>query len=112
MPKNTDTPYLFLLIIFLIFHFSYTSKIQNDYIIESIQYNNEKTSATAIIKYNKPVSQFSILDYELEKPRTEATIKLIEYLSFEFHIKCDKIFHFTIRDKNNPDENIFSNVTV
>ena len=101
MPKNMDTSYLFLIIIFLIFHFSYTSKIQNDYIIESIQYNNEKTSATAIIKYNKPVSQFSILDYELEKPRTEATIKLIEYLSFEFHIKCDKIFHFTIRDKNN-----------
>ena len=91
MAKNMNTSYLFLTIIFLIFHICYSSKTQNDYIIESIQYNNEKTSANVIIKYNKPVSQFSILDYELEKPRIEATIKLIEYLSFEFNIKCDKI---------------------
>ena len=101
MVKNMNTSYLFLTIIFLIFHISSSSKIQNDYIIESIQYNNERTSANVDIKYNKPISQFSILDYDLEKPREKATIKLIEHLSFEFNIKCDRIFHFTFRDKNN-----------
>ena len=104
MAKKIKNHYLFLyLIIYLlitIFHFSFSSKTENDYIIESIQYNNDKTSVLVYIKYNKDPSKFSILDYELEKPRTKATITLIESLIFEFHIKCDKIFHFTIRDKN------------
>ena len=70
-------------------------------IIESIKYNNDKTSTYVNIKYNKDVSQFSILNYELVNPRPKATIKLIQSLIFEFHIKCDKIFHFTIRDQFN-----------
>ena len=45
-------------------------------IIESIKYNNDKTSTYVNIKYNKDVSQFSILNYELDKPRPKATIKL------------------------------------
>ena len=77
------------------------SKYENDYIIESITYNEKRTSVSVNIKYNKDPSSFSILSYELEKPRVKATVKLIEYLIFEFHIKCDKIFHFTIRDRNN-----------
>ena len=80
--------------------FSYFSKIENDYIIENILYNKYKTSVYVDIKYNKDPTKFSILDYELEKPREQATIKIIESLAFEFHVKCDKIFHFTIRDKN------------
>ena len=77
------------------------SKYENDYIIKSVTYNKEKTSVLVNIKYNKDPSQFSILDYDLEKPRTKATIKLIQNLIFEFHIKCDKIFQYTIRDRKN-----------
>ena len=101
--KNIHYQYLYLILylLIIIFHFSFSSRTENDYIIEKIQYNNDKTSAYVNIKYGKDSSKFSILDYELEKPRTRATIKLIESLIFEFHIKCDKIFHFTIRDKNN-----------
>ena len=89
----------FYFIIFLIFQNSYSSKTENDYIIENIRYNNDRTSIYVNIKYNKDASQFSILNYEVEKPRAKATIKLIESLIFEFHIKCDKIYHFTIRDQ-------------
>ena len=91
---------IILLIMINIIPFSYFSKIENDYIIENILYNKYKTSVYVDIKYNKDPTNFSILDYELEKPREQATIKLIESLAFEFHVKCDKIFHFTIRDKN------------
>jgi hypothetical protein len=89
-----------IFIIFIIFSFVYSSNRENDYITEKIQYNVHKTSAYVNIKYNKDPSKFSILDYTLEKPRLNAKVKLIESLTFEFHIKCDKIFHFTIRDKN------------
>ena len=98
---KTYNPFLIILLFFTIFPFSYSSKTENDYIIESIEYNNAKTIAYINIKYNENPLSFSILDYELEKPRVKATIKLIKSLIFEFHIKCDKIFHFTIRDKNN-----------
>ena len=98
---KTYNPFLIILLFFTIFPFSYSSKTENDYIIESIEYNNAKTIAYVNIKYNENPLSFSILDYELEKPRVKATIKLIKSLIFEFHIKCDKIFHFTIRDKNN-----------
>ena len=92
--------YLIIYIISIILHLSLSSKIENDYIIDKIQYNDNKTSVFVDIKYSKDSSKFSILDYDLENPRTKATIKLIESLTFEFHIKCNKIFHFTIRDKN------------
>ena len=103
MRQKRKTLYFFLifLLILVLFSFSFSSKIENDYIIENIQYNIHKTSIYVNIKYNKDPSKFSILDYELEKPRIKATINLIESLAFEFHIKCDKIFHFTIRDKYN-----------
>ena len=92
---------LLFFILFIIFSFANSSNRENDYITEKIQYNFHKTSAYVNIKYNKDPSKFSILDYTLEKPRLNAKIKLIELLTFEFHIKCDKIFHFTIRDQNN-----------
>ena len=92
---------LLFFILFIIFSFVNSSNRENDYITEKIQYNFHKTSAYVNIKYNKDPSKFSILDYTLEKPRLNAKIKLIELLTFEFHIKCDKIFHFTIRDQNN-----------
>ena len=94
-------PLLLLLLFTSIFPLSYCSKTENDYTIESIQYNDAKTSASVYIKYNKNPSIFSIKDYELEKPRERATVKLITSLFFEFHVKCDKIFHFTIRDRKN-----------
>ena len=89
-------------LIFLIIAFSFTkcSKFENEYIVESITYNNERTSVSVNIKYNSNPSDFSILNYELENPRTKASVKIVESLIFEFHIKCDKIFHFTIRDRN------------
>ena len=90
-----------LILILSFFSFINSSKYENDYIIESISYNNERTSVSVNIKYNKDPLQFSILDYELEKPREKASVKIIQNLIFEFHIKCDKIFHYTIRDRNN-----------
>ena len=90
-----------LIWLIIIFSFIKCSKFENDYIIESITYNDERTSVSVNIKYNKNSSHFSILDYELEKPRTKATVKVVEFLIFEFHIKCDKILHYTIRDRNN-----------
>ena len=92
----------FFSLIFLIIAFSFTncSKFENEYIVESITYNNERTSVSVNIKYKSNPSNFSILNYELEKPRTKASVKIVESLIFEFHIKCDKIFHFTIRDRN------------
>ena len=92
---------LLISILFIIFSLTSSSKIENDYITEKIQYNVHKTSVYVNIKYNKDPSKFSIQDYTLEKPRLNAKIKLIESLTFEFHIKCNKIFHFTIRDQNN-----------
>ena len=77
------------------------SKYENDYIIESITYNKYRTLVSVKIKYNKNPSKFNLLDYDLEKPRIKASIKLIESLIFEFSIECDKIFHFTIRDTKN-----------
>ena len=76
MSIKGDITYFFFIII-LIFQISFSSKTENDYIVESIKYNNDKTSAYVNIKYNKDVSQFSILNYELDKPRPKATIKLI-----------------------------------
>ena len=99
--KKENVFHLFSLI-FLIIAFSFTkcSKSENEYIVESITYNNERTSVSVNIKYNSNPSDFSILNYELENPRTKASVKIVESLIFEFHIKCDKIFHFTIRDRN------------
>ena len=100
MPKNRDFHLLFF--IFIIFlSLTKCSKYENDYIIESIKYNERRTSVSVNIKYNKIPSEFSLADYDLEKPRLKASIKLIESLIFEFSIKCDKIFQFTIRDRNN-----------
>ena len=99
--KKENVFHLFSLI-FLIIAFSFTncSKFENEYIVESITYNNGRTSVSVNIKYNSNPSDFSILNYELENPRTKASVKIVESLIFEFHIKCDKIFHFTIRDRN------------
>ena len=93
--------YITIYIFIILFYFSFSSKTENDYVVQNIFYNSLKTKATVEIKYNKEPSLFSILDYELEKPRATATIKLITTLVFEFTIECDKIFHFTIRDKFN-----------
>ena len=114
--------HLFSLITFIIIlSITKSSKYENDYIIESINYNKERTSVLVNINYNKDPSKFSILDYELEKPRTRASINLIKNLIFEFHLKCDKIIQYTIRDRNKersePDfflnenmENEFENI--
>ena len=114
--------HLFSLITFIIIlSITKSSKYENDYIIESINYNKERTSVLVNINYNKDPSKFSILDYELEKPRTKASINLIKNLIFEFHLKCDKIIQYTIRDRNKersePDfflnenmENEFENI--
>ena len=100
MPKFGDFHLLFF--IFIIFlSLTKCSKYENDYIIESIKYNERRTSVSVNIKYNKIPSEFSLADYDLEKPRLKASIKLIESLIFEFSIKCDKIFQFTIRDSKN-----------
>ena len=92
---------LLILILFIIFSFANSSSRENDYITEKIQYNVHKTSVYVNIKYNKDPSKFSITDYTIQKPRLNAKVKLIKSLTFEFHVKCDKIFHFTIRDQNN-----------
>ena len=99
--KNYFNIYIIIYLLLALFYFSFSSKTENDYVIQNIIYNNLKTKAAVEIKYNKEPSSFSILDYELEKPRAQATIKLITNLVFEFTIECDKIFHFTIRDKFN-----------
>ena len=96
MSKNT---FIFIIILFL--SLTKSSKYENDYIIESITYNEHRTSVSVNIKYNKSPSEFSLAEYDLEKPRLKASIKLIESLIFEFSIKCDKIFQFTIRDSKN-----------
>ena len=96
MSKNT---FIFIIILFL--SLTKSSKYENDYIIESITYNEHRTSVSVNIKYNKSLSEFSLAEYDLEKPRLKASIKLIESLIFEFSIKCDKIFQFTIRDSKN-----------
>ena len=96
MSKNT---FIFIIIIFL--SLTKSSKYENDYIIESITYNEHRTSVSVNIKYNKIPSEFSLAEYDLEKPRLKASIRLIESLIFEFSIKCDKIFQFTIRDSKN-----------
>ena len=96
MSKNT---FIFIIILFL--SLTKSSKYENDYIIESITYNERRTSVSVNIKYNKSPSEFSLAEYDLEKPRLKASIKLIESLIFEFSIKCDKIFQFTIRDSKN-----------
>ena len=96
MSKNT---FIFIIILFL--SLTKSSKYENDYIIESIIYNEHRTSVSVNIKYNKSPSEFSLAEYDLEKPRLKASIKLIESLIFEFSIKCDKIFQFTIRDSKN-----------
>ena len=101
MYKIREFHHFSLILLIVILPFAKNSKYENDYIIEDITYNNQRTSVKVNIKYNKDPSTFSILDYELEKPRVKASIKLIEYLVFEFHIKCDKIFQYTIRDRNN-----------
>ena len=93
MSKNT---FIFIIILFL--SLTKSSKYENDYIIESIIYNEHRTSVSVNIKYNKSPSEFSLAEYDLEKPRLKASIRLIESLIFEFSIKCDKIFQFTIRD--------------
>ena len=96
MSKNT---FIFIIILFL--SLTKSSKYENDYIIESITYNEHRTSVSVNIKYNKIPSEFSLAEYDLEKPRLKASIKLIESLIFEFSIKCDKVFQFTIRDSKN-----------
>ena len=96
MSKNT---FIFIIILFL--SLTKSSKYENDYIIESITYNERRTSVSVNIKYNKIPSEFSLAEYDLEKPRLKASIRLIESLIFEFSIKCDKIFQFTIRDSKN-----------
>ena len=96
MSKNT---FIFIIILFL--SLTKSSKYENDYIIESITYNERRTSVSVNIKYNKSPSEFSLAEYDLEKPRLKASIRLIESLIFEFSIKCDKIFQFTIRDSKN-----------
>ena len=96
MSKNI---FIFIIIIFL--SLTKSSKYENDYIIESITYNEHRTSVSVNIKYNKSPSEFSLAEYDLEKPRLKASIRLIESLIFEFSIKCDKIFQFTIRDSKN-----------
>ena len=96
MSKNT---FIFIIISFL--SLTKSSKYENDYIIESITYNEHRTSVSVNIKYNKSPSEFSLAEYDLEKPRLKASIRLIESLIFEFSIKCDKIFQFTIRDSKN-----------
>ena len=96
MSKNT---FIFIIILFL--SLTKSSKYENDYIIESISYNEHRTSVSVNIKYNKSLSEFSLAEYDLEKPRLKASIKLIESLIFEFSIKCDKVFQFTIRDSKN-----------
>jgi len=96
MSKNT---FIFIIILFL--SLTKSSKYENDYIIESITYNEHRTSVSVNIKYNKSPSEFSLAEYDLEKPRLKANIRLIESLIFEFSIKCDKIFQFTIRDSKN-----------
>ena len=101
MKKERVFHLISLILLINIFSFTICSKFENDYIVESITYNNVRTSVSVNIKYNSNPSDFSILNYELEKPRTKASVKVIEFLIFEFHIKCDKIFHFTIRDRNN-----------
>ena len=101
MTKKRDFHILSLIYLIIFLSFTKCSKLENDYIIESITYKDHRTSVTVNIKYNKNPSKFSLADYDLEKPRLKATIKLIESLIFEFSIKCDKIFRFTIRDNNN-----------
>ena len=96
MSKNT---FIFIIILFL--SLTKSSKNENDYIIESITYNEHRTSVSVNIKYNKSPSEFSLAEYDLEKPRLKTSIRLIESLIFEFSIKCDKIFQFTIRDSKN-----------
>ena len=96
MSKNT---FIFIIILFL--SLTKSSKYENDYIIESITYNEHRTSVSVNIKYNKSPSEFSLAEYDLEKPRLKASIRLIESLIFEFSIKCDKVFQFTIRDSKN-----------
>ena len=96
MSKNT---FIFIIILFL--SLTKSSKYENDYIIESITYNEHRTSVSVNIKYNKSLSEFSLAEYDLEKLRLKASIKLIESLIFEFSIKCDKVFQFTIRDSKN-----------
>ena len=96
MSKNT---FIFIIILFL--SLTKSSKYENDYIIESITYNEHRTSVSVNIKYNKSPSEFSLAEYDLEKPRLKTSIRLIESLIFEFSIKCDKIFQFTIRDSKN-----------
>ena len=96
MSKN-----IFIFIIILFLSLTKSSKYENDYIIESITYNEHRTSVSVNIKYNKSPSEFSLAEYDLEKPRLKASIRLIESLIFEFSIKCDKIFQFTIRDSKN-----------
>ena len=87
---------LITLFIYLLRNIS-LSKLNNNYIIQDIKYNKDKTSVSVKIKYDKS-KQFSIYDYDLINIRKNSEITLIENLTFEFHIKCDKIFHFTIRD--------------
>ena len=96
MSKNT---FIFIIILFL--SLTKSSKYENDYIIESITYNEHRTSVSVNIKYNKSPSEFSLAEYDLEKPRLKTSIRLIESLIFEFSIKCDKIFQFTISDSKN-----------
>ena len=75
-----------LLLFFILLSYIHTSKLENDYITESITYNKESTSVKVNIKYNKEPSKFSILDYNIEKPRVNAPIKLIRNLIFEFSL--------------------------
>ena len=77
MSKNT---FIFIIIIFL--SLTKSSKYENDYIIESITYNEHRTSVSANIKYNKSPSEFSLAEYDLEKPRLKASIRLINVIKY------------------------------
>src|SRR3712207_2190880 len=88
--------YSFFLIIQLI---NLYSSHNNNYIIKNIKFNDQKTSVIVNIQYDKS-KKFSINDYDLLNIKKNSQITLIENLTFELNLKCDKILHFTIRDSD------------
>ena len=51
-----------LILLLIIFSLAKSSKFENDYIIENIEYNQRRTKVSVNIKYNKDPSEFSILN--------------------------------------------------
>ena len=88
--------YLFIHFFFYI-NYIMCKKIQNEYIITNITYDNKKPLLIISLEYNKSKT-FDIKNYDIDNIKKNSTINLIRNLTFEAGILSPDIFHFSIAD--------------